>query len=115
MGDIIRVSIRREDPLSGQDSYLRTYEVETKRDMTVLEILQEIYSRLDPTIAYRRYRCGRRLCRSCEVKLDGRIVRGCATLLHPGEIYLLEPAHPDSLIRDLIFDFHTHSAERDSE
>ena len=113
MGDIIRVSIRREDPLDGQNSYLRTYEVETKRDMTVLEILQEIYSRLDPTLAYRRYRCGRRLCRSCEVKLDGKIVRGCATLLHPGETYLIEPAQPGSIIRDLVFDFDPHSAERD--
>jgi succinate dehydrogenase/fumarate reductase-like Fe-S protein len=108
MGEIIRVSIRREDPLSGKDSCLRTYEVETKRDMTVLEILQEIYSRLDPTLAYRRYRCGRRLCRSCEVKLDGKIVRGCATLLHPGETYLIEPAQPGSIIRDLVCDFDLH-------
>jgi succinate dehydrogenase/fumarate reductase-like Fe-S protein len=113
MADLIRVSIRREDPLGGQISHLRTYEVETKRDMTVLEILQEIYSRLDPTLAYRRYRCGRRLCRSCEVKLDGKIVRGCATLLHPGKTYLIEPAQPGSLIRDLVFDFDTHSAEID--
>ena len=95
--------------MSGQESYLRTYEVETGREMTILEILQEIYSRLDPTIAYRRYRCGRRLCRSCEVKLDGKIVRGCATLLRPGEAYRLEPARPGSLIRDLVFDFNTHS------
>ena len=109
MGDIITVTIQRKDPMRGQDSYLRTYEVETGREMTVLEILQEIYSRQDPTIAYRRYRCGRRLCRSCEVKLDGKIVRGCATLLHPGGVYLLEPARPGSLIRDLVFDFHTHS------
>ena len=109
MEGIITVSIQREDPMSGQESYLRTYEVETGREMTILEILQEIYSRLDPTIAYRRYRCGRRLCRSCEVKLDGKIVRGCATLLRPGEAYRLEPARPGSLIRDLVFDFNTHS------
>ena len=111
MGDIIRVSIRREDPLGGQISHLRSYEVETKRDMTVLEILQEVYSRLDPTLAYRRYRCGRRLCRSCEVKLDGKIVRGCATLLHPGKTYLIEPAQPGSIIRDLVCDFDLHLEE----
>ena len=113
MGDLITVSIRRGDRLSGQDSYWRTYEVEAEREMTVLEILEEIYSRLDPTLAYRRYRCKRRLCRSCEVKLAGKIVRGCATLLRPGKTYLIEPAHSDSLIRDLVFDFHTHSEERD--
>ncbi len=111
MEDIIRVSIRREDPLGRQESFLRKYDVETERDMTVLEILQEIYSQLDPTLAYRRYRCGRRLCRSCEVKLDGKIVRGCATLLHPGKAYLIEAARPGSIIRDLVFDFDTHSEE----
>jgi len=109
MGDIIRVTIQRKDSRNVPVSYSRTYEVETRGEMTVLEVLQEIYCRLDPTIAYRRYRCGRRLCRSCEVKLDGKIVRGCATLLHPGGAYLLEPARTDSLIRDLVFDFHSHS------
>ncbi len=113
MAGLIRVCIRREDPPGGQTSHLQTYEVETERDMTVLEILQEINSRLDPTLAYRRYRCGRRLCRSCEVKLEGKIVRGCATLLHPGKTYLIESARPASLIRDLVFDFDPHSAERD--
>jgi len=104
MGNIIKVTIRREDRLSGPDCHLQTYAVETERDMTVLEVLQEIHSNLDPTLAYRRYRCGRRICRSCEVRLDGKTVRGCATLLHPGETYLLEPAHRDSLIRDLVCD-----------
>ena len=115
MGGLIRVSIHRGDRLSGPGPHLRTYEVKTEREMTVLEILQEVYFHQDSTLAYRRYRCGRRLCRSCEVKLDGKIVRGCATLLHPGKTYLVEPAHPDSLIRDLVCDFHSHSAERDTE
>src|SRR3989304_173757 len=104
MERVIKVSIRREDPGSGQASYDLNYEVQTERDLTVLEILQEIYSRCDPTLAYRRYRCGRRLCRSCEVKVDGKIVRGCATLLQPGKTYHLEPAHPKAVIRDLVFD-----------
>ena len=109
MGDIIKVTIQRKEMTGLQSSYFRTYEVETGREMTILEVLQEIYCRQDPTIAYRRYRCGRRLCRSCEVKLDGKIVRGCATLLHPGGTYLLQPARTDSLIRDLVFDFHSDS------
>jgi succinate dehydrogenase / fumarate reductase, iron-sulfur subunit len=106
---MIRLSIRRADPLSGKAPYWQTYEVETEREMTVLEILLEIYTRLDPGLAYRRYRCGRRLCRSCEVKLDGKIVRGCATLLRPGKAYRIEPARQDSLIRDLVCDFDLHS------
>jgi succinate dehydrogenase/fumarate reductase-like Fe-S protein len=105
MEEVIRVTLRRENPPSGQGPQYRIYEVETDRDMTVLEVLREIHHRLDPSLAYRRYKCGRRLCRSCEVRLDGKIVRGCATLLHPGKTYLLEPAHPETLIRDLVFAF----------
>ena len=105
MEKIIRVSIRRENPSAGKPPAVQVYEVEAGGEMTILEILHKIYRDQDPTIAYRRYRCGRRICRSCEVKLDGRIVRGCATLLKPGETYRLEPAHPSSLIRDLVFEF----------
>jgi len=105
MEEIIRVSILRENPASGKAPGVQIYEVEANREMTILEILQKIYQQLDPTLAYRRYRCGRRICRSCEVKLDGKIVRGCATLLSPGKAYLVEPARPSSLIRDLVFEF----------
>jgi succinate dehydrogenase/fumarate reductase-like Fe-S protein len=105
MEKVIRVSIRREGTATGKTPRVQIYEVETKGGMTILEILEKIYQQMDATIAYRRYRCGRRICRSCEVKLDGRIVRGCATLLSPGESYLLEPARPSSLIRDLVFEF----------
>jgi succinate dehydrogenase/fumarate reductase-like Fe-S protein len=105
MGKIIRVTILRENPVIGRDSYPQVYDVPADREMTILEILHEIYFYLDSTLAYRRYRCGRRICRSCEIKLDGKIVRGCATLLSPGKTYRLEPAHLDALIRDLVFEF----------
>jgi succinate dehydrogenase/fumarate reductase-like Fe-S protein len=105
MEKIIRVTILRENPVIGKGSYPQVYDVQADWDMTVLEILHKIYFHLDSTLAYRRYRCGRRICRSCEIKLDGKIVRGCATLLSPGKIYLLEPAHSSSLIRDLVFEF----------
>ena len=102
---MIRLSIRRADPSGGKAPHWQTYEIEAEREMTVLEALLEIYSGVDPGLAYRDYRCGRRICRSCEVKLDGKIVRGCATLLRPGQAYRIEPARPGSVIRDLVFDF----------
>ena len=105
MEGVIQISLRRENPPDGKASYYQTYEIRTGRDMTVLEVLRDIYLRHDPTLAFRDYRCGRRLCRSCEVKVDGKIVRGCATLLHPGRAYQVEPANTASLIRDLVFDF----------
>jgi succinate dehydrogenase/fumarate reductase-like Fe-S protein len=115
MTDVIRVFIRREDPLAGRGPCDQVYEIRADRDMTILEVLQEIYLFLDPTLAFRPYRCGRRLCRSCEVNLDGRTVRNCATLLHPGKTYRLEATRQESVIRDLVFDFdapHPSATER---
>ncbi len=105
MKGTIRVSSRRADPAKNPGPQFSTYEVEAEGEITVLDVLNFIFYGLDSTLAYRRYRCGRRLCRSCEVKLDGKVVRGCATLLRPGGIYTLEPARPESLIRDLVCDF----------
>lgn len=108
MSNIIRLKIKREDPILGVKAYYHSFEVPAEREMTVLEILNEIYEKFDSSLAFRHYRCGRRICRSCEVKLNGKVVRGCATLLHPGRDYLLEPAHPKVLIKDLVFDFSTN-------
>ena len=105
MKGTIRITIRREDRGKSFPSKLQTYEILTDGEMTVLEALDHIFYWLDATLAYRRYRCGRKLCRSCEVKIDGKVVRGCAVLLRPGESYTFEPARPEALIRDLVCDF----------
>jgi succinate dehydrogenase/fumarate reductase-like Fe-S protein len=105
MNGTIRITIRREDRDKSVPSKFQTYEIRTDGEMTVLEALDYIFYRLDATLAHRRYRCGRKLCRSCEVNLDGKAVRGCAVLLRPGESYTLEPARPEALIRDLVCDF----------
>ena len=105
MKGTIRMTIRREDPGKSYPPGFQTYEIRSENEIAVLEALDYIFYRLDATLAYRRYRCGRKLCRSCEVKLDGKVVRGCAVLLRPGEGYTLEPARPEALIRDLVCDF----------
>jgi len=105
MSRAIRISMGRRNPSVDNAVRYQDYEIQAGRAMTVLEALQEIYLRQDPTLAFRHYRCGRRLCRSCEVRLNGKIVRGCATLLHPGRTYRIEAARPEAVIRDLVFDF----------
>jgi succinate dehydrogenase/fumarate reductase-like Fe-S protein len=111
MSGAIKISIGRTDPFIGNAVRYQDYEIHTGRGMTVLEALQEIYFRQDPTLAFRHYRCGRRLCRSCEVKVDGKVVRGCATLLHPGRTYRIEAARPEAVIRDLVFDFNAPNSQ----
>ena len=110
MKGTIRITIRREDRKKGFPPKFQTYEIRAESEMTVLDALDYIFYQLDATLAYRRYRCGRKLCRSCEVKLDGKVVRGCGVLLHPGESYTFEPARPMALIRDLVCDFDSPGA-----
>ncbi len=113
MEGVIQIFLRREHPSDGKGPYSQTFEIRTGREMTVLEVLRDIFLLHDSTLAFRHYRCGRRLCRSCEVKVDGKIVRGCATLLHPGRAYRVEPANTASLIRDLVFDFDAASRQNE--
>jgi succinate dehydrogenase/fumarate reductase-like Fe-S protein len=115
MKGTIRITIRREDRGKRLPSKSQTYEIQTEDEMTVLEALDHIYYRLDATLAHRRYRCGRKLCRSCEVKVDGKTVRGCAVLLRPGGSYTLEPARPEALIRDLVCDFDSPAPSSEPE
>ncbi|MGQ9696106.1 MAG: 2Fe-2S iron-sulfur cluster-binding protein [Thermodesulfobacteriota bacterium] len=101
----IIIEIRREDALSKKEAHYDVYEISAERGMTILEILNEIYEKLDESLAFRHYHCRRGICLSCTVKLNGKIVRACATLLWPGRKYLLEPAYGEALIKDLVFDF----------
>jgi succinate dehydrogenase/fumarate reductase-like Fe-S protein len=111
MSGPIKITIGRKDPFGGGTVHDQDYEIQTGRAMTVLEALQEIYCWQDPTLAFRHYRCGRRLCRSCEVKVNGKVVRGCATLLHPGRAYRIDVARPEAIIRDLVFDFEAQKSK----
>ncbi len=104
MEGVIEITIRRGKDQANASTRGPTYSIPGSRRLTVLEALAWIYREKDASLAFRRYRCGRRLCRSCEVMLDGKRVRGCATLLDPGGSYLLEPAYPERKIRDLVCD-----------
>jgi succinate dehydrogenase/fumarate reductase-like Fe-S protein len=39
------------------------------------------------------------------VKLDGKVVKGCATQVEPGSKIKLEPAAGGEVVRDLVVDF----------
>lgn len=109
MEGVIEIKVKRSHAMAGVSAWVQTYAIPSQQRMTVLEALGKIYRQQDASLAFRRYRCGRRLCRSCEVMLDGKRVRGCATLLNPGGSYLLEPVYPEKIIRDLVGEFGLNS------
>jgi succinate dehydrogenase/fumarate reductase-like Fe-S protein len=76
------------------------YEVPHFEGMTMLVALRYIHEKLDPTLAFRNYHCGRGVCVTCVVRMDGKKVRACSFPLENLKTYEVTPAN-DKNIRDL--------------
>lgn len=73
--------------------------------MTVLMVLRHIFKNLDPTLAFRDYECYQGVCMSCQMIVNGKIVRACSTMVEPGEEFTVEPLSGHPLIKDLVVSF----------
>lgn len=98
--DTVIVQVWRSHRETGHELGFQTYQVPYLRRMSVLTMLNYIYEHLDPTLAYRNYTCGRGLCNSCRVKLNGKTIKGCNILVRAGDRLVLRPFN-DRVIRDL--------------
>jgi len=104
-GHAIKAKIYRYDPDRDVEPYFQQYEVPTDRPVTVYELLEQIHRDQDGSLAYRTYKCYKGMCATCLVKLDGAVVKGCATRVEPNAEITLEPPGGGKLIRDLVVDF----------
>ncbi len=104
-GSVIKVKIYRYDPDQDQGPYFHQYEVPAERPVTVHELLVQIHRDHDGSLAFRTYKCYKGMCNTCLVKLDGRVVKGCATRVEPDTEITLEPPSGGKLVRDLVVDF----------
>jgi len=84
-----------------KEKRLDRFEVPPSPGMTVQILLRFIYEHIDPTLAFRDFRCGQGICNTCRIKMNGRVIRSCETLVHPGEEILLEPTN-EKVIKDLV-------------
>ncbi|SEQ42722.1 2Fe-2S iron-sulfur cluster-binding protein [Piscibacillus halophilus] len=86
--------------------HIDQFEVDYQPDMTVLNVLDEIYQHHDPSIAY-RYSCRTGLCTTCMMMINGRPDLSCQKTAEPGEDgYLtLAPLPKGKTIRDLIKEY----------
>jgi succinate dehydrogenase/fumarate reductase-like Fe-S protein len=98
----IRLKVYRHDPALEVEPRYSLYTLRVERTPSVLEALRRIYESHDPTLAFRNYHCGRGVCASCMVMLNGRAVKGCETLLDPARENVLEPLKGRRVIRDLV-------------
>ncbi len=97
---LIHAKVFRYTPSDRQERYDQ-FEVPHRLGMTIQILLRYIYENLDPTLAFRDFRCGQGICNTCQIKVNGKVIRSCETLVHPGQEILLEPAN-DCLIKDLV-------------
>ena len=96
----ITVHVERFNPEADTAPHWQTFEVPYKQRHSVLTLLHYIYEQFDPTLGYRNYTCGRGICDSCRVNLDGKVRKGCATPVAAGAEIRLRPCSK-AVIKDL--------------
>lgn len=70
--------------------------------ISVLSLLKYIYENLDSSIAYPLCLCRIGKCGNCAVRLNGKVVLACATMVKHGEELVIEPVNDKKVIRDLV-------------
>jgi len=77
------------------------FQVPVEPGQSVLLVLQYIRDHFDPTLGL-TFSCRIGLCTACLVRINGKVVRSCTTLVEE-DIYV-EPYKEEKQIRDLIAD-----------
>ena len=95
----MKISIKRHHPHFEPKTKIFSYDA--KEGKTLLEILEDIKSKIDPTLTF-SIGCRSGVCGSCAVKVNGKEVLACE--YKPKENDFIEPLSVMSVIRDLIID-----------
>ncbi|RPF53945.1 2Fe-2S iron-sulfur cluster-binding protein [Aquisalibacillus elongatus] len=79
------------------------YEIDWQDDMTVLNVLENIYRYHDPSIAF-RFSCRTGLCTTCMMMINGKPDLSCQKKAEPSDdgFLTLSPLPKGRTIRDLI-------------
>jgi succinate dehydrogenase/fumarate reductase iron-sulfur protein len=97
----IRVRIARFNSTTDSSAHYQTYDVPLEQRMTVMDALDYIYEKLDPSLAYHSHTsCHRRVCARCNVTVNGRAGLSCQTEI-TGDT-TIEPSPRFKVIRDLV-------------
>ncbi len=102
--ETVNVKILRYNPEIRQKPFWKNYKIEIAADATILDLLNEIHWKHDPTLSYRRS-CRSAICGSCAMKVNGRNVLACETPLFQfkGRVSI-EPLPGFKVIKDLVVD-----------
>lgn len=103
-GNVITVRAYRYDPLLDAEPSFETHKIAVAEPTSVMVLMRRLRTRA-PARACRMSMCFKGACGSCLVRVNGKNVLGCSTVVHPGETITLEPHLGFELIRDLVVDF----------
>src|SRR5690349_17976829 len=101
---VIHAKVYRYTPGGEQEGRLEEFAVESEEPLSVMMLLAKIHD-LDPGFACRTSTCFRGNCGSCLVRVNGKDVLGCVTMVQPGETVVVEPHSGYRVIRDVVVDF----------
>ncbi|MGA3296605.1 MAG: 2Fe-2S iron-sulfur cluster-binding protein [Candidatus Bathyarchaeia archaeon] len=97
----IKVRIARFDPALENAPHYQTYDVPFEPRMTVMDVLDYIYEKLDPSLAYHSHTsCHRRVCTRCNLAVNGKAGLSCHTEV-TGDI-TIDPLPRFNVVRDLV-------------
>src|SRR5579885_3600059 len=107
--NILRFCVYPDDPESGENPRIDTYEVDMdKCGPMVLDALLKIKNEIDPTLTLRRS-CREGICGSCAMNINGGNTLACTKALHDlpeGDIKIYPLPHMP-VVKDLVPDL-TH-------
>lgn len=85
-----------------KEPYYRKYEVEIDGATSALNVLREIFTGEDPTLAFFDHAaCGQGACRRCAVRVNGKNRLACITDVSGEPVLFLEPSRRKGSWRDL--------------
>jgi succinate dehydrogenase / fumarate reductase iron-sulfur subunit len=98
----VKVTLRRQDPESGEGPRYQTYEVPYVQGMSLLNALDFIFEHLDGSLAYDDHAaCQHGICGTCTVMVDGRPSLMCQTPVAAD--MTVEPVPHRRVVRDLVY------------
>jgi succinate dehydrogenase/fumarate reductase-like Fe-S protein len=100
--DAIEIKISRSKMDPEDDLEFSTYLLKCDGGMSLHNALGYIYENLDPSIAYRPFKCNKGACMSCVVAVNGKLAKACTTILKPGDRLVVGPKMSSVVVRDLV-------------
>ncbi|MDR3564171.1 MAG: 2Fe-2S iron-sulfur cluster-binding protein [Negativicutes bacterium] len=111
----ISVSVFRSRAGEEAAGHFQEFFIDSGEPLSVMTLLAKIHD-ADPGFACRTSTCFKGQCGSCLVRVNGKDVLGCVTLVKPGESVRVEPHSRFKIIRDVVVDFSQPlSAELEGE